>query len=60
MCFGLKHAPITFHKTLRPIIKLIREHLLIRGIVYCDDLIFFSQNKEEMENKKKDILRIIK
>jgi hypothetical protein len=60
MCFGVKHAPVTFHKTLRPVIKLIRELLQIRGIVYCDDLIFFSQNKQELENKKESILRIIR
>ncbi|KAA6357973.1 MAG: hypothetical protein EZS28_046500 [Streblomastix strix] len=27
MCFGVKHAPLIFHKTLRPVIKFIREVL---------------------------------
>ncbi|KAA6401466.1 MAG: hypothetical protein EZS28_003000 [Streblomastix strix] len=27
MCFGMKHAPLTFHKTLRPVIRIIREQL---------------------------------
>ncbi|KAA6380431.1 MAG: putative reverse transcriptase [Streblomastix strix] len=57
MCFGFKHAPLTFHKVLLPLIRIIREHLGIRVVAYCDDIIFLDKNKEDLVNKQPLILR---
>ncbi|KAA6367189.1 MAG: putative reverse transcriptase, partial [Streblomastix strix] len=59
MCFGVKHAPLVFNKTLKLIMKVIREQLQIRCIAYCDDLLFLSQSKEELEEKKTQIIIIL-
>ncbi|KAA6366112.1 MAG: putative reverse transcriptase, partial [Streblomastix strix] len=59
MCFGVKHAPLVFNKTLKPELKVIREKLQIRCIAYCDDLLFLSQSKEELEEKKVQIINIL-
>ncbi|KAA6367278.1 MAG: hypothetical protein EZS28_037196, partial [Streblomastix strix] len=45
MCFGVKHAPLTFHKTLRPVIKLIIEVLRVRIVAYCDDIIIIYEER---------------
>jgi hypothetical protein len=52
MCFGIMHAPLVFHKTLRPVIKFIREVVKVRIISYCDDIIFLHQDLEELKEKK--------
>lgn len=38
MPFGIKHAPKTFHKLMRPVIGYIRTNFNLRRVVYCDDL----------------------
>lgn len=48
MCFGIKHAPWMFYKTLRPVMTYIKEELGVRGVAYCDDLIFLHQDKEAL------------
>ncbi|KAA6359387.1 MAG: putative reverse transcriptase, partial [Streblomastix strix] len=59
MCFGVKHAPLIFHKTLRPVIKFIREVLQVRIIAYCDDIIILHQNLEELNQIKHKIINIL-
>jgi hypothetical protein len=59
MCFGVKHAPLTFHKVLLPVIRIIREHLGIRVVAYCDDIIFLDKNKEDLVSKQPLILQIL-
>ncbi|KAA6369594.1 MAG: putative reverse transcriptase [Streblomastix strix] len=59
MCFGIKHAPPVFHKTLRPVIKFIREVIKVRIISYCDDIIFLHQDPEELKEKKQQIINIL-
>ncbi|KAA6385985.1 MAG: hypothetical protein EZS28_018487, partial [Streblomastix strix] len=59
MCFGVKHAPLVFNKTLKPIMKVIREKLQIRCIANCDDFLFLSQSKEELEVKRVQIISIL-
>ncbi|KAA6368819.1 MAG: putative reverse transcriptase, partial [Streblomastix strix] len=60
MCFGVKHAPLVFYKTLHLAIQLIREQIRIRRISYFDDLIFLLQSSEDLECKKIEILQILK
>ncbi|KAA6383791.1 MAG: hypothetical protein EZS28_020681 [Streblomastix strix] len=52
MCFDVKIAPMTFHKVLLSVIKIIREHLGIKVLAYCDDIIFLDKNKEGLINKQ--------
>ncbi|KAA6399818.1 MAG: putative Transposon Ty3-I Gag-Pol polyprotein [Streblomastix strix] len=59
MRFGVKHAPFIFHKTLRPVIKLILEALQVRIIAYCDYIIILHQNKQELNIKKQLIINIL-
>ncbi|KAA6380866.1 MAG: hypothetical protein EZS28_023605, partial [Streblomastix strix] len=59
MCFGVKHAPIIFLKTLRPVIKFIREVLHVRITAYCDDIIILHQNQEELIYKIQLIINIL-
>ncbi|KAA6322723.1 MAG: putative reverse transcriptase, partial [Streblomastix strix] len=59
MCFGIKHAPLVFHKTLRPVIRFIREVVKVRIISYCDDIIFLHQDLEELKEKKQQIINIL-
>ncbi|KAA6402347.1 MAG: hypothetical protein EZS28_002128 [Streblomastix strix] len=59
MCFGVKHAPLIFHKTLLPVIKFIREVIHVRIIAYCDDIIISHQNQEELICKKQLIIIIL-
>ncbi|KAA6360637.1 MAG: putative reverse transcriptase, partial [Streblomastix strix] len=59
MCFGTKHAPLVFHKTLRLVIKFIREVVKVRIISYCDDIIFLHQDLEELKEKKQQIINIL-
>ncbi|KAA6392570.1 MAG: putative reverse transcriptase, partial [Streblomastix strix] len=47
-CFGVKRAPLIFHKTLRPVIKFIREFRHVRIIANCDDIIILHQNQQEL------------
>ncbi|KAA6373488.1 MAG: hypothetical protein EZS28_030985 [Streblomastix strix] len=56
MCFGVKHAPLIFHKTLRPVIKFIRDVLKVRVISYCDDIIFLHKDLKELKKKKQQII----
>ncbi|KAA6399062.1 MAG: putative reverse transcriptase [Streblomastix strix] len=59
MCFEVRHAPLIFHKTLRPVMKLIKQKLEVRGASYCDYLILLCQNRDELEIKKQNILQIL-
>ncbi|KAA6367299.1 MAG: hypothetical protein EZS28_037173 [Streblomastix strix] len=43
-----RHAPWVFHKTMRPVMKLIRDQLQIRSVAYCYDLIFICQSQQEL------------
>ncbi|KAA6402947.1 MAG: putative Transposon Ty3-I Gag-Pol polyprotein [Streblomastix strix] len=45
----LKHAPFVLNKTMRPVMKNFREILGIRCLAYCDDLIFLSQSKDQLQ-----------
>ncbi|KAA6384807.1 MAG: hypothetical protein EZS28_019665 [Streblomastix strix] len=56
MCFGVRHAPLIFHKTLRLGMKLIREKLEVRSVSYSDDLIFLCLDREKLETKKFNFL----
>ncbi|KAA6382799.1 MAG: hypothetical protein EZS28_021675 [Streblomastix strix] len=59
MCFGVKHAPLTFHKTLRPVIRIIREELGVRILAYCDDIIIIYEDKEKLIEAKDSIINIL-
>ncbi|KAA6365103.1 MAG: putative reverse transcriptase, partial [Streblomastix strix] len=59
MCFGVRHAPLIFHKTMRPLMKYLREKMNIRSISYCDDLIFMNENKEVLALQALQIVQII-
>ncbi|KAA6331891.1 MAG: putative reverse transcriptase, partial [Streblomastix strix] len=60
MCFGVRHVPLIFHKTMRPLMKYLREKMNIRSISYCDDLIFMNENKEVLAHQVLQIVQIIK
>ncbi|KAA6377938.1 MAG: hypothetical protein EZS28_026536, partial [Streblomastix strix] len=59
MCFGLKHAQLTFYKTLRPVIKLIREELGVRIVAYCDDIIIIHEEREKLDSISQSIINIL-
>jgi hypothetical protein len=59
MCFGIKHAPLIFHKIMRATIEFIRSSLHIRSIAYCDDLVFLCESKEELEEMTPKIISIL-
>ncbi|KAA6361793.1 MAG: putative reverse transcriptase, partial [Streblomastix strix] len=59
MCFGIKHAPLIFYKTLRPIIQQIRDKLHLRCIAYCDDLIFLNKNHLELSHQAFQIVQTL-
>ncbi|KAA6364619.1 MAG: hypothetical protein EZS28_039854, partial [Streblomastix strix] len=48
MCFGEKHAPLTFHKKPQPVIRIIREELGVRILAYCDDIIIIHADNEKL------------
>ncbi|KAA6385362.1 MAG: hypothetical protein EZS28_019110 [Streblomastix strix] len=49
MCFGIRHAPLTFHKTLRPIVHQKRIYLRFKCVTYCDDYIFINNNQTKLK-----------
>ncbi|KAA6387988.1 MAG: hypothetical protein EZS28_016485 [Streblomastix strix] len=57
--FEVKHAPLIFHKTLRPMIKFLREVIQVRIIAYCDDINILHQNQEELIYKTQLIINIL-
>ncbi|KAA6373649.1 MAG: putative Pol polyprotein, partial [Streblomastix strix] len=59
MCFGIRHAPLVFHKTMRPVMEFIRKTLQVRGVSYCDDLVFLSESKEDIQLKAVEIVAIL-
>ncbi|KAA6361671.1 MAG: putative reverse transcriptase [Streblomastix strix] len=59
MCFGVKHAPLVFHKTLCSLIKFIREVIKVRIISQCDDIIFLHQYLEKLKKKKQQVINIL-
>ncbi|KAA6397704.1 MAG: putative Transposon Ty3-I Gag-Pol polyprotein, partial [Streblomastix strix] len=59
MCFGVKHAPLTFHKTLLPVIRIIREELGVRILAYCDDIIIIHEDKGKLIEAKDSIINIL-
>ncbi|KAA6395780.1 MAG: hypothetical protein EZS28_008689 [Streblomastix strix] len=59
MCFGVLHAPLIFHKTMKPLMKYVREKMSIRSKSYCDDLIFMNENKEVLAHQVLQIVQII-
>ncbi|KAA6382052.1 MAG: hypothetical protein EZS28_022420 [Streblomastix strix] len=54
-----RHAPWVFHKTMRPVMKLIRDQLQIRSVAYCDDLIFICQSQQELMLKTNQIIEML-
>ncbi|KAA6367119.1 MAG: hypothetical protein EZS28_037355 [Streblomastix strix] len=59
MYVEVKHAPMTFNKFLLPVIGIIGQHLGIKVIAYCDDVIFPDKNNDELMNKEPLILQIL-
>ncbi|KAA6389941.1 MAG: hypothetical protein EZS28_014530 [Streblomastix strix] len=59
MRFGVKHAPLTFHKTLRPVIRIIREELGVRHLAYCDDIIVIHEDRGKLLEAKGRIINML-
>jgi UDP-N-acetylmuramyl pentapeptide phosphotransferase/UDP-N-acetylglucosamine-1-phosphate transferase len=59
MCFGIRHAPLIFYKTLRPVLAYIKDILQISGVAYCDDLIFIHKDREVLAQKAILIVQLL-
>ncbi|KAA6378723.1 MAG: putative Transposon Ty3-I Gag-Pol polyprotein [Streblomastix strix] len=59
MPFGIKSAPRTFCKILRPAIQFIRDQLKLRCVAYCDDLLFLDQNQSKLRIKSLMALKLL-
>ncbi|KAA6315866.1 MAG: hypothetical protein EZS28_055348, partial [Streblomastix strix] len=59
MCFGIKNAPLVFHKLMKPVMQYIRTSLQIRCLSYSDDLVFINNSKEDLQQQIPKILEIL-
>ncbi|KAA6391777.1 MAG: putative reverse transcriptase [Streblomastix strix] len=59
MCFGIKNAPLVFHKLMKPVMQYIRTSLQIRCLSYSDDLVFLNNSKEDLQQQIPKILEIL-
>ncbi|KAA6387555.1 MAG: putative Transposon Ty3-G Gag-Pol polyprotein [Streblomastix strix] len=60
MPFGIKHAPKTFHKLMRPVIGYIRTNFNLRRVVYCDDLHLLEQDQTVLKAKSVQVLQFLR
>lgn len=54
MPFGLKNAPATFQRFMNDI---LRDLLDVYVIVYLDDILIYSNNREDHEEHVKEVLK---
>ncbi|KAA6367029.1 MAG: putative reverse transcriptase, partial [Streblomastix strix] len=59
MCFGIKNAPLVFHKLMKPEMQYIRTSLQVRYLSYSDDLVFLNSSKEDVQQQIPKILEIL-
>ncbi|KAA6393078.1 MAG: hypothetical protein EZS28_011396 [Streblomastix strix] len=59
MRFGVKQAPLTFNKSLRPVIRIIREELGVRILAYCDDIIIIHEDRRKLLEAMGRILNLL-
>ncbi|KAA6372735.1 MAG: hypothetical protein EZS28_031739 [Streblomastix strix] len=44
---------------MRPVMEFIRKTLQVRGVSYCDDLVFLGESKEDIQSKAVEIVAIL-
>ncbi|KAA6394997.1 MAG: putative Transposon Ty3-I Gag-Pol polyprotein [Streblomastix strix] len=59
MYFGIKNAPLVFHKLMKPVMQYIKTSLQIRCLSYSDDLVFLNNSKEDLQEQIPKILEIL-
>ncbi|KAA6372353.1 MAG: putative reverse transcriptase [Streblomastix strix] len=58
MCFGIKNAPLVFHKLMKPVMQYTSTSLHIRCLSYSDDLVFLNNSIEDLQQQIPKILEI--
>ena len=58
--FGLGPAPRVFTKITKPILAHIRQNLVIRCVMYLDDLLIFGRTKTDCLQKAKKVMTLLK
>ncbi|KAA6377574.1 MAG: putative Transposon Ty3-G Gag-Pol polyprotein, partial [Streblomastix strix] len=59
MPFGIKSAPRTFTKILRPVLAYIRSKLNLRSVAYIDDILLLDQNRTLLQQKTNQVLNLL-